>query len=199
MPNVEKINRNSVHENTSIDTVLIASSALNLVIKNGTQYAKGAAPTSPNPKLTGNIQPNKSRLTWLEGYSKCNQFVGDALTNAGFVMPTNQMADGSLHYKSAESLINQSEYFTKLKQFETIQIGDLFVKDYGYKQGESGAHVEIITGIKSGKLTLAGAHSQGAYLSEINFNPIKLNYNNTQQCWFVGQDKIYILRAKKNI
>ena len=157
----------------------IAINALNRAEKIGYQYAKSNAPISPLAGLTGNRYPNFTRINWLKGLNKCNQFVGDVLTISGFEMPVFKMKDGSLHYKNAERLPAESSYFTKITDLRSLQPGDLIVVDWT-KPGEDGAHVEVVTNInyQSGDLFLTGASKDGAkernrnsYFSAIRFRP----------------------------
>ena len=111
------------------------------------------------------------------------------------------MADGSEHYKTAESFPKENNYFTKLSLTDGVKSGDIFIKDYGSRDGESGGHAEIIIAFDSKRnlLTLLGAHSDGAYLTEMAFNPNQWIYNIQDKSWSNGKDKIYFLRAKKKI
>jgi hypothetical protein len=142
----------------------IVSSARERILLHSQAYAFGSAPTSPHPALSGNRQPGISPLSWLKNQNKCNQFVGDVLTAAGFSMPVYRMGDGSLHYKLAEDLPRESRYFRKITQWSEVIPGDVLVFDYPAR-GSGGAHVEIITALNkaTGNLLSAGAHHNGAY------------------------------------
>lgn len=129
----------------------------------GAGYAKSAAPTSPMPELTGNSHPGRSLLGWLKNRNKCNQFVGDVLTLAGYAMPTFRMRDGSKHFMHAEALINQPHYFERVGR--EVAPGDLLVIDRPGR-GENSAHVEIVTGAHRStdtptSLTTIGALNMG--------------------------------------
>ena len=92
--------------------------------------------------LTGNTYPEHSRLGWLKNRNKCNQFVGDVLTLAGFAMPTFRMRDGSKHFMHAEALLDQPKFFKQVGR--DVAPGDLLVIDRPGR-GENSAHVEIVT------------------------------------------------------
>jgi hypothetical protein len=138
--------------------------ARNRIATQSSLYGFSSAPVSPHPALTGNRQPEISRLNWLKNQNKCNQFVGDVLTAAGFSMPYYRMADGSLHFKLAEDLPRESRYFTRILRWSDILPGDVLVLDYPAR-GSGGAHVEIVTAVNkaAGALLSAGAHHNGAY------------------------------------
>ena len=108
----------------------------------GASYARASAPTSPMVGLTDNVQPEHSRLGWLKHRNKCNQFVGDVLTLAGFAMPTFRMRDGSKHFMHAEALLDQPKFFKRVGR--DVTPGDLLVIDRPGR-GENSAHVEIVT------------------------------------------------------
>lgn len=127
-------------------------------------YAYSNAPTSPYKNLSGNKTPGTSRPSWLKNNNKCNQFVGDALTQAGMKMPTFKMQDGTEHYVNAERLPNYKQHFDRITDPSQIRAGDVFVVDYP-STGESTAHTEVITGYDhaTGDFKTTGAHGDGAY------------------------------------
>lgn len=148
--------------------------------------------------------PEITLLTWLRGKNKCNQFVGDTLSYAGFEMPTYRMQDGSLHYAHAESLPRFPKYFDHLQNLISIQAGDIMVLDWLKTQGENGGHVEIITGVNfhSGDILAASARSAGA--SEVRYLELlkTLRWNAEERYWFLpssahGSAKVYFLRARR--
>ena len=116
----------------------------------GPSYAKANAPTSPLPELTGNDRPGHSPLSWLKNRNKCNQFVGDVLTLAGFAMPTFRMRDGSKHFMHAEALLDQTRYFKRVGR--EAAPGDLLIIDRPGR-GENSAHVEIVTSVQASQGT----------------------------------------------
>lgn len=133
-----------------------------LMQRSSGSYAKASVPTSPYPNLSGNSSPGNTPLKWLKNLNKCNQFVGDVLTYAGFAMPTWRMHDGSEHYMHAEALPSRSEFFERV-DLASAKPGDLVVLDWESK-GENGAHVEIISAIDIEKreLITIGAQAKGA-------------------------------------
>lgn len=128
-------------------------------------YARASAPRSPHPLLTGNSSPNTSRLSWLRDRAKCNQFVGDILTDAGYAMPLYRMRDGSSHYVNAEALPKFRQHFAPVHSLNQLRAGDLIVEDNLSHQGENGAHVEVVRAIDSTQFESAGAHHNGANTS----------------------------------
>ena len=131
----------------------------------GPLYRLDAAPLSPYSRLSGNLHPNETPIRWLRGRYKCNQFVGDVLTDAGFQMPTYRMPDGSHHYVNAEALPRYRSHFSSVTSLQSLRPGDLLVLDRTQQQGENGAHVEVIDAVSapSGYLHSIGAHRDGAY------------------------------------
>ena len=129
----------------------------------GRQYAYDVAPRSPHPLLSGNRNPGVSRLNWLKQKNKCNQFVGDVLTDAGFKMPTYTMPNGSKHYVNAEALLKYPRELKVLSVRQAPRPGDILLIDYLDKKGENGAHVEIVIDVKNTSLQLhtAGSASSG--------------------------------------
>jgi hypothetical protein len=138
----------------------IAQAARDRAATDGAGYADANAPTSPLVQLSGNTDPGVTRPGWLQNQNKCNQFVGDALTEADVRAPTVTMADGSLHYARAESWPGRRDLFDRVTDPADVRIGDVMVRDYP-RQGEGGAHVEIVTGLNP--LRTTGAHETGAY------------------------------------
>lgn len=143
----------------------LVSHALSLAHTHGSDYATENAPRSPHPELSSNRIPGHTRLFWLKNRSKCNQFVGDALTLAGIEMPLYTMPDGSKHYVNAEALPRFTDYFRRVHSAEEIRPGDLLVLDGSSRTGENGAHVEIICSVRhrAREINSVGAHTNGAY------------------------------------
>lgn len=175
--------------------IAIASAAIERIRADGMGYAFASAPTSPLIGLSGNKLPGVSRPAWLMNRNKCNQFVGDALTQAGFAMPTVRMPDGSLHYALAETLPRQTNHFSRLGSASAASPGDLVVWDYA-KRGAGGGHVEIVVDAwpATGKLLLAGAHSQGAYLRAVDRPVAGMSFDATLGGWRGSGRDIYLLR-----
>ncbi|MCC6932147.1 MAG: hypothetical protein IT292_02685 [Deltaproteobacteria bacterium] len=148
-----------------------SAAALRIIAEEGHSYAKANTPTSQNPKITSNRHPGLSPLNWLQGKSKCNVFVGEALYRAGLEMPTFKMLDGSHHYVNAEALSAMKKHFTPITNIHLLQSGDLMVIDKTNRRGENGAHVELITNIDSAHnfLKTAGAHDKGAYETDNSY------------------------------
>lgn len=176
---------------------LIQKAALARVQSDGPGYAYDSAPTSPYANLSGNKVPGQSRPSWLKNNNKCNQFVGDALTQAGVKMPTFQMADGTEHYVNAERLPNYRQHFDRITDPSQIKPGDVFVVDYP-GSGLSTAHTEVITGYDAttGKLTSAGAHSDGAYEMDKSHLLAGAKLNTAGGYWESGGNQFYVLRPK---
>jgi hypothetical protein len=134
---------------------------------------------------------------WLKNNNKCNQFVGDALTQAGMKMPTYKMTDGTEHYVNAERLPQFTKHFDRITDPAQIRPGDVFVYDYP-STGESTAHTEVITGYDhaTGDFKTTGAHGDGAY--EMNRPAWMKNmiYDATNKSWSDGSNTLYILRPK---
>lgn len=171
----------------------IANAAKNRANNDPLGYSDGGAPTSPYENLSGNKEPGVTRPSWLKGKSKCNQFVGDALTEAGMQMPTNKMADGTEHYMNAESLPFQSDHFDRVTSEQDIKVGDVLVIDHP-TSGDGSAHTEIVTSVDP--LKTAGAHIYGAAETEDYTNVfLGASVNDGERCWDKGNgDKIYVLR-----
>ena len=178
----------------------IASAAENLTARFGRYYAKDEAPLSPYPALTGNRIPGKTRLWWLKGLYKCNQFIGDVLTLAGFRMPIFRMADGSEHYVNAEALLQRSAEFSRLTCLQDLRPGDILLIDWR-EEGENGAHLEIIADINLTlqRLLTFGAHKSGASLSDYSWLFRGASSDAQRSCWINhsltrGRYDIYALR-----
>ncbi len=141
----------------------IVAIARNRILAAGTDYAYKNSPTSPLASLTGNIVPLSTHPKWLQNKNKCNQFIGDILTFAGFHMPTFKMKDGTEHYVNAERLLQEPNYFSFRQNMQDVKPGDIIVIDRP-QRGENGAHVEIVTEINlaNGTLLTAGALKNGA-------------------------------------
>jgi hypothetical protein len=172
----------------------------------GPGYAKAAAPTSPLKRLSGNHVPGETRPDWLRGQWKCNQFVGDVLTQAGFRAPTHTMKNGSLHYAAAEEWPHRKDLFDRITDPSDIRPGDVVVRERPNptKEGRNEAgHIEIVTG--TGPMRTTGAHEDGAqesnrhWLENGAFSP-------HQRGWMVPADNednrgkhdvIYVLRPKQ--
>lgn len=175
----------------------IKKAALDRVTSDGPGYAWDSAPTSPYKNLSGNKTPGVTRPSWLKNNNKCNQFVGDALTQAGLKMPTFKMENGSEHYVNAERLPNYKNHFDRVTDKADIKPGDVFVLDYP-STGESTAHTEVITSYDkdTGTLMSAGAHSDGAYEKDQSSLLNGATFNKDGGYWESGGNKFYVLRPK---
>jgi hypothetical protein len=166
----------------------------------GSDYGRDGTPTSPHPKLTGNRQPGESRLAWLAGHWKCNQFVGDALAAAGMAMPTHRMPGGGHHYAAAERLPRCHQHFRKLYAFEDLRPGDVIVVDHP-SRGAATAHTEIVVevGTEPRRLRTVGAHRDGAY--ERNWSHLleDATLDSSRGCWEREDDRIYLLRPLRTL
>lgn len=179
----------------------VARAASERVRTHGADYALMAAPTSPHPGLSGNRAPEQTRLTWLVGYYKCNQFVGDVLTQAGLAFPTHRMPDGSQHYVAAEQVLRHPEHFTRLSSLAQARPGDVLVRDYA-RRGEEGAHLEVLTRVHpDGRgFTSAGAHELGASESDAYGRLLaQASFDAGRGCWVVDGDCYFLLRPKKTL
>jgi len=162
-------------------------------------YAYDNAPTSPLKELSGNKKPGTTRPRWLKNNNKCNQFVGDALTQAGLEMPTFTMTDGSKHYVNAERLPNYKKHFDRITDPKQLKPGDVVVKDYP-AVGESTAHTEVVTGSKpaDGTIKTTGAHGDGAYEKDWSDLLDGAKYDPAKEGWKTpGGDMVYLLRPIK--
>lgn len=175
----------------------IKNAALERVASDGPNYAYDKAPTSPYKNLSGNKTPGVTQPSWLKNNNKCNQFVGDALTQAGMKMPTFRMENGTEHYVNAERLPNYKNHFDRITDPNDIRPGDVFVNDYP-ATGESTAHTEVITSYdpSSGKLMTAGAHGDGAYEQDSSHLLNGATLNKEGGYWESGGNKFYVLRPK---
>ncbi|MEW5852304.1 MAG: hypothetical protein AB2A00_26170 [Myxococcota bacterium] len=180
------------------NTEKVATAALDRANKDSAGYAYANAPTSPYKNLSGNKVPGESRPSWLKDNNKCNQFVGDSLTQAGFKMPTFKMENGTEHYVNAERLPTYNKHFDRITDPSQIKPGDVFVLDYPGR-GESTAHTEVISGYDpaTGNMKTTGAHHDGAYEKDRGAWLKDFSYNAQEKCWEnSGGDKLYILRPK---
>lgn len=181
--------RSMLFEAESSRGARIVASARNIARTQGHRYARASYPVSPEPRITGNSVPGETPLRWLKGHNKCNQFVGDALFEAGFRMPLFRMPDGSSHFMHAAALPNQREFFALVTRNAEIEAGDLLVIRQPGTGGNSG-HVEIITEVehRTGTLKTLGAHPRGVeerrrVLSERA--PVSLAWSKGNDRWFV--------------
>lgn len=189
---------NTISANNNLEPgELIAKLAQERAGKYGGLYAKNQAPISPYKNLTSNKEPEKSLISWLRGVNKCNQFVGDVLTKAGFKMPTFKMKDNSEHYMNAESLPKQAKYFDAVCDLKELRAGDLVIIDDLSRKGENGAHVEIVSFVDIARkfLNLIGARKDGAEQRDSNL----LRELFSENCEFLRpskNQKVYFLRPK---
>lgn len=147
----------------------VKHAALALIRTDGAGFAYDASPKSTeHPKLRGNVPGGTDRLGWLKHNNKCNVFVCESLTRAGFEVPLVLHPGNVAHYQIAEQLPSSPQYFDRLRDLAQVQVGDVIVHDYPGRGGST-AHTEIITLLErdaSGKITrleVAGAHADGAY------------------------------------
>ncbi|MCA2976664.1 MAG: hypothetical protein INH41_17705 [Myxococcaceae bacterium] len=171
----------------------ILAAASDRVAKEGPRYAFSEAPTSPLTTLSGNRRPGETRPSWLKNNNKCNQFVGDALTQAGVKAPTWAMRDGTLHYASAEKWPTFTNLFDRITDPSQIRPGDVIVRDYP-GSGESTAHVEIITG--TSPFSSVGAHRDGAYEQNTSDWLAGGRYDARKRAFEVNGNDVYVLRPK---
>lgn len=165
-------------------------------------YAVDSAPTSPHPGLSHNRQPGITRLSWLRGQWKCNQFVGDVLAQARVAMPVHQMRGGGVHYMQAEALPHQRRHFTRLERLDQLKAGDLVVIDWA-AHGAGTAHTEIFSEVElqRGGIRSIGAHAAGV-TEEQGWRPIGDWYDALRRAtadehsrrWELDQYTIYLLR-----
>ena len=164
-------------------------------------YAYDNAPTSPLTTLSGNKKPGTTRPRWLKNNNKCNQFVGDALTDAKMEMPTFTMSDGSKHYVNAERLPNYNKHFDRITDVKDLKPGDVVVKDYP-ERGESTAHTEVVTAADAKKnlIKTTGAHSDGAYEKDWSDLLDGAKYDPAKRGWKTSDgDMVYLLRPIKKM
>lgn len=171
----------------------IAQAAVDRAASDGPGYAYANAPTSPLAELSGNAIPGQTRPAWLQDNNKCNQFVGDALTQAGVKAPTVTMASGSLHYARAESWPSRNDLFDRITDPSQIRVGDVIVRDRP-GAGTSTAHIEVVTSVSPFKTT--GAHQGGAAEETGNWLA-GTTYNAANRSFTDGADELYVLRPKK--
>lgn len=150
----------------------VKDAALALIRSDGAGYAYDACPKSTeHPRLRGNVPGGTDRLGWLGNNNKCNVFVCESLTRAGFEVPLVQHPGNVAHYQIAEQLPHSPQYFERLRDLAQVRIGDVIVNDYPGRGGST-AHTEVITGLErdaSGRITrleTAGAHADGAYTKD---------------------------------
>jgi hypothetical protein len=122
--------------------------------------------------------------------------VGDALTQAGVKMPTNKMADGSLHYMNAESLPKQHAFFERITDPSQMRAGDVMVIDKA-GIGDATAHTEVITAVGPDGAETTGAHQDGAYASPPRNLFEGATYSPERKSWSVGNGEMFILRPKQ--
>jgi hypothetical protein len=171
----------------------ILDAAADRAAKQGTNYGLDGVPTSPLKGLSGNRNPGVTQPSWLKGNWKCNQFVGDSLTQAGVKAPTWPMADGSLHYASAEKWPSFTNLFDRITDPSQMRPGDVVVRDYP-SSGDATAHVEIVTSVEPFKSI--GAHSDAAYEKEGTSWVEGGTYNPAKRNFAVNGNEVYILRPK---
>ncbi|MEN9800534.1 MAG: hypothetical protein RL653_4231 [Pseudomonadota bacterium] len=172
----------------------IVSAAGQRIAAHGRSYALDGAPTSPHPLLTGNKVPGQTPLNWLKGYWKCNQFVGDVLTQAGVKAPLVKMWDGSYHYAAAEQWPARTDLFDRVTDPTQLQVGDVLVKDYD-GSGDATAHVEIVTSLAP--FSTAGAHGAGAWVETGRPNWLDgTRYDASRRGFASDGATVYILRPR---
>lgn len=182
----------------------IAAAAQKLGVYSGRFYARDEAPPSPYAGLSGNSQPGRSRLWWLKGLYKCNQFLGDVLTLAGLRMPTYRMPDGSEHYFNAEALLKRPGDFGSITALSDIRPGDIVLIDWS-ESGENGAHLEIVAEIdlSAQRLRTWGAHKDGAALQDFSWLFRGARFDAQRTAWINtsslrGQYLVHVLRPLKS-
>lgn len=176
----------------------IAKAATDRAAADPEGYAFPNAPTSPRRDLSQNTVPGKTRPRWLKNQWKCNQFVGDALTQAGVEMPTYTMSNGTKHYVHAEKLPSFKNHFDRITDLKEMKPGDVFVFDRP-ETGLATAHTEVISKVHGpGKFSSIGAHKDGAY-EENNSDMLDgASYNAQKRAWDLPSGAtFYILRPNK--
>ncbi|MGV3622228.1 MAG: hypothetical protein ACO1OB_15500 [Archangium sp.] len=171
----------------------ILDAAADRANKQGVNYGYDNAPTSPLRGLSGNKNPGVSQPSWLKNNWKCNQFVGDSLTQAGVKAPTWQMADGTVHYASAEKWPSFTNLFDRITDPSQMKPGDIVVRDYP-GSGDATAHIEIVTSVEPFKSI--GAHRDAAYEQAGENWTAGGTYNAARRNFEVGGNEVYILRPK---
>ena len=108
----------------------------------------------------------KQKYRYKEGDWKCNVFIGDVLSQAGFEPALSDKG----RYSQAESLPGKRQ-FTPITDLGDLQPGDVLVLDYPGSGGAT-AHVEIVTGVerdaqgKLTKVTSIGGRGEGVVENE---------------------------------
>ena len=171
----------------------IVAAGLDRAARHGPSYGKPNVPVSPNPLLTSNRNPGSTPLTWLQDHWKCNQFVGDSLTQAGVQTPLYKMQDGSYHYAPAEKWPTFTNLFDRVTDASKMQVGDLVVKDFP-GSGDATAHIEIVTSVNPFKSV--GAHMDAAYEQAGTNWTEGGTYNPAARAFDVGGNTVYVLRPK---
>lgn len=172
----------------------ILDAAADRAAKQGLNYGKENVPTSPLKNLSGNKNPGVTQPSWLKDNWKCNQFVGDSLTQAGVKAPTWAMADGSVHYASAEKWPSFTNLFDRITDPAQMQPGDIVVRDYP-GSGDATAHIEIVTAVDPFKSI--GAHYDAAYEKESENWTSGGTYNPQRRSFEVGGNEVFVLRPKQ--
>ena len=172
----------------------ILDAAHDRAAKQGTNYGKEHVPTSPLKNLSGNKNPGVTQPSWLKDNWKCNQFVGDSLTQAGVKAPTWAMADGSVHYASAEKWPSFTNLFDRITDPAQMQPGDIVVRDYP-GSGDATAHIEIVTSVDPFKSI--GAHYDAAYEQASENWTSGGTYNAQRRSFEVGGNEVFVLRPKQ--
>ncbi|PZR12682.1 MAG: hypothetical protein DI536_13960 [Archangium gephyra] len=134
-----------------------------------------------------------SQPGWLKNNWKCNQFVGDSLTQAGVKAPTWAMADGTVHYASAEKWPSFTNLFDRITDPTQMKPGDIVVRDYP-GSGDATAHIETVTSVEPFKSI--GAHRDAAYEQAGENWTAGGTYNPARRNFEVGGNEVYILRPK---
>ncbi len=173
---------------------LVADAAKERAVAQRSNYAFRNTPTSPLEGLTSNTNPGRTKISWLRNRNKCNQFVGDALVQAGYQVPTHEMRDGSLHYKEIEQFPHEGDFFDKVTNFCDIKPGQVMVIDYPGR-GESTAHGEIIHSVdhQNGIVWSYGAHEDGAYKMRYDLFQ-RARFSPSNNCWKRGGDSVCVLK-----
>ncbi len=174
----------------------IANAAKKRANNQRTEYGYDGAPTSPLEGLTSNTNPGETKISWLKNRNKCNQFVGDALVEAGYKVPTYEMNNGSLHYKEIEQFPHERRFFDKVTNFCDIRPGQVMVIDYP-DSGENGGHGEIIHSVDYDKKIVwsFGAHRDGAYKKKYELFQ-DANFSEFNECWEFGIKDVYVLKPR---
>lgn len=157
---------------SAADGRAIAAAARALIAADGAGFAVDSSPKSTeHARLRGNRPGGQDKLGWLQGSNKCNVFVCETLTRAGFEVPLVEHPGNVAHYQLAEQLPNSPRHFDRLRALADVKVGDVIVNDYPGRGGST-AHTEVITAIArdaQGNITqleTAGAHYDGAYTKD---------------------------------